>query len=105
MLCVLCPPDIDPHPFADHLARKEAVRDRTVDVLMTHTIKAGVMASMGHWAYHHPDGQWFTHCGTGWADEPGCGWTSEPHCYPTKEEARRAGMMHLAEKIQEARRG
>jgi hypothetical protein len=71
-------------------------------VILDHYITYGVMASPNHWAHHHPEGEWFAHCGEGWDDRKGCGWESKPHCYSTKEEAKAAAAQHLAEKIKEA---
>ena len=68
-----------------------------VEVLLQHFPTQGIMASPNHWAYHKG---WFAHCGTGHSDQTGCGWSSKPHTFPTRDEARRAAMTHLADVIQ-----
>lgn len=79
----------------------EGIAEMLVTVVSDHEVQIGVMCGMNHWAYKHPEGKWFVHCGTGHPDDPGCGWDSEPHCYPTKGEAEAAGVHHQIDKAME----
>lgn len=74
----------------------EAFAEALLPVIMRHHTREGIMCSMSHWAYKHPEGKWFSHCSSDDRVEAvGCGWESEPHCYPTREEAHAASIRHL----------
>lgn len=116
----------DTHQNADGTPKQKSVRledlafsistEDLTDLLAEHYLTTGIMASPTHWAYRgdwkpegaaerhegETPGKWFAGCGTGYPDQKGCGWDSEPTTYETKEEARRAALTHLAEKIKEA---
>jgi hypothetical protein len=82
--------------------------ERILQVVKSHTVWPGIMASPNHWAYGDPkDGdrpRWFVYCGQSCQDSsrPGCGWDCEPKVFHTKAEATEVGFAHIADEIRKA---